>query len=618
MSHLSEDSFGLGSMDAEPLPSQDTAAAATDRPYHAKRPHKKSRAGCINCKTRKVKCNEERPRCRACTLRREDCVYPSATHLSAAGAASSSGPLSPPRSARSTAAGRAAIASSNASALLRAQTSSSPAPFFSSASSSSSCSSSSDSGSGSGSGSGSIVHRSGAAALRIVSARDDLVVPGWATESTSSKPAAYGSRGSRGGASIATNGFTLLDEPLFVPAAIDHVDMKLLWFYTAKGFDAFAAEAGRHPKVDEIMQVTIPRHAFTSRFLMDCLLALSALELQLLNQPIEPSRVLMYRARAFAGYRKAVEEATPETYPALLACSLLLCALSSEMFRDAESTPLYILDWMVVWRGIGLIVRIIDPDELFKSGMYMLFARPPVNLDSSTKHIPNQLLFMVTSIRQDEPDFMYIETYYETLKFLGSLYRELEVGIGRILNLRTITWFTFLPKGFVDVARERRPRALIILAHYLVFVKLCGRLWWMRGIADKEIKDILNVLKGDWMSYVTGPIAALETKDEIELGKILLNNNSWKPDFIYDQVRDIQTKNMTLVDNSGHPVVYNGTWVQADTGKQAVWSIQEPIDSAVAAFKPGELSGLRQLSIEGAEDGSLEPVTTPSDDFNTP
>ncbi|CAK7197745.1 hypothetical protein SEUCBS139899_000393 [Sporothrix eucalyptigena] len=592
MNQLPEDSFGLDGMGAESIPDQGATTMTTDRPYHAKRPHKKSRAGCQNCKTRKVKCNEERPRCRACTLRREVCVYPTAAQTSAAPS------TTPPRAARPPAAARAAIAVST-------NTSTSLMP----ASSSSSSSSSDD---------GSTSHTraySRGGSPGMVSLTDDFTLVNWgsASTTTSRQPVGY----VRGGAPILDNSFTLLDEPLFVPAAIDQIDMKLLWFYTAKGFDAFAAEAGHQPKVDEILQVAIPRHAFASRFLMDCLLALSALELQLLNQPIEPARVLMYRARAFAGYRKAVEEATPESYPALLACSLLLCALSSEMFRDAERTPLYILDWMVVWRGIGLIVKLIQPDMLFKSGMYMLFARPPINLDSSAKHIPNQMLFMVSSIRQDDPDFMYIDLYYETLKYLGSLYRELESGIGRILNLRTITWFTFLPKGFVDIARERRPRALIILAHYLVFVKLCNRLWWMQGIADKEIKDILNVLEDEWKSYVAGPIAALETTDEIAIGKILLNNNSWQPDFVYDPVKDNQIKGLTLVDNSGHNIVYNGSWVQADTGKSAVWNIQEALDTSVTAFKPDELIGLRRLSLQNAEGSSSAPETATGDDaFN--
>lgn len=392
-------------------------------------------------------------------------------------------------------------------------------------------------------------------------------------------------------------------------------DMKLLWFYTAKGFDAFAAEAGRQPKVDEILKVAIPRHAFASRFLMDCLLALSAVELQLLNQPVDPARVLMYRARAFAGYRKAVEEATPETYPALLACSLLLCALSSEMFREADKQPLYILNWMMVWRGIGIVVRLIQPEMLFRSGMSMLFARPPINLDASTKYIPNMLLFMVSSIRQDEPDYTHIDVYYETLKYLGSLYRELESGIGRILNLRTITWFTFLPSGFVEVAREHRPRAMVIIAHYLVFVKLCSRLWWMQGIADKEIKDIRNVLDDEWQSFITAPLAALETDDEIALGKILLNNQSWQPDFVYDQARDSQIRSLTLVDNTGHTVVYNGTWIQVDTGKQAVWNREPAAHTAPATFQADELIGLRRLSLEIPGESSSGNYDTANSDI---
>lgn len=49
--------------------------ATTEKPYHYKRPHRKSRAGCRNCKKRKVKCDEGRPTCRLCTVRKETCVY---------------------------------------------------------------------------------------------------------------------------------------------------------------------------------------------------------------------------------------------------------------------------------------------------------------------------------------------------------------------------------------------------------------------------------------------------------------------------------------------------------------------------------------------------------------
>ena len=49
---------------------------ATDGPFRTLRPHYKSRLGCNACKKRKVKCDETRPVCGTCRLRKADCEYP--------------------------------------------------------------------------------------------------------------------------------------------------------------------------------------------------------------------------------------------------------------------------------------------------------------------------------------------------------------------------------------------------------------------------------------------------------------------------------------------------------------------------------------------------------------
>ncbi|KAI2633629.1 hypothetical protein GGS26DRAFT_554107 [Hypomontagnella submonticulosa] len=41
-----------------------------------RRPHRKSRTGCIACKKRRIKCDEEKPTCAYCKIRSEPCVYP--------------------------------------------------------------------------------------------------------------------------------------------------------------------------------------------------------------------------------------------------------------------------------------------------------------------------------------------------------------------------------------------------------------------------------------------------------------------------------------------------------------------------------------------------------------
>ncbi|KIW69388.1 hypothetical protein, variant [Phialophora macrospora] len=42
-----------------------------------RKPHKKSKTGCYNCKRRRIKCDESGPPCSSCTVHQDDCTYPS-------------------------------------------------------------------------------------------------------------------------------------------------------------------------------------------------------------------------------------------------------------------------------------------------------------------------------------------------------------------------------------------------------------------------------------------------------------------------------------------------------------------------------------------------------------
>lgn len=236
----------------------------------------------------------------------------------------------------------------------------------------------------------------------------------------------------------------VIAEPLFRPCQVsDATDMKMLWFYTTVGYQFFSIQTGRSNLVDDILKVKIVQHAFESPFLMDSLMAVSAMHLQNLDQPIPARRALNYRAKAFEGYRTAIEAANPQDFPALIANSLLMIALSSQMFRDPDGKPLYIVDWMQVWRGIGLIVEMVSPQVLQQSGLAVLFYRPPVDLEKAAAYIPNNLLFMIASIKPGDGDEDHQQTYYDMLKYLGSLYQELkEHGFNSILDLRIITFFS--------------------------------------------------------------------------------------------------------------------------------------------------------------------------------
>ena len=347
-------------------------------------------------------------------------------------------------------------------------------------------------------------------------------------------------------------------EPMYIPADRNLNDMRLMWHYTASTYTSLSSWTGFEPRVARLLRVNLLEYAFHTPFLMDGLLGLTAMHMNYLERPDTPTRLAsMYRARAMAGYRKAIEEADPKTFPALLVSSLVICGLSSAEFRGPDAKPLYVLDWMTVWRGIGLIIQLTKLPAVAESGLAVLFYRPEIDLDASATYVPSNLLFMVSSIPASDPDFPHMDTYYTALKFLGSLYRELtDNGFGPILDLRIIVFLSFTSLEFLELARAHRPRAAIIVAHYLVFLKLVGAVWWMSDIPDREIKNVADLVgpgPGGLSGFMRVPRAALKMTEAQELARLLLNNHEWQPP-AEEKVEQPAWPVRSFVDNTGMPM----------------------------------------------------------------
>lgn len=345
--------------------------------------------------------------------------------------------------------------------------------------------------------------------------------------------------------------------------------MKCLWFYTHKTHESFSSDVTKS-SVIEILRFKVVELAFQAPFLMDILMSLTAQHMKYLNMPISEERALAYRGRAFKGYRRAIETANPENFNALLPASLFMCAVASTQFREEGTPPLYILDWILVWRGIGMIFDLVRPETVYEAGVEALFSRPPIDLNTAALHIPSNLLYMVTSIKPGDEDYPNVDTYYDTLKYLGALYQELSGnGYGPVFDLRTITFFTFLRGDFIDLARERKPRALVIIAHYLAFAKTIRSQtsWWMLGIADREIDNICNLLDNTWDSLLSVPRGVAAAEDRDVIARILLNNSAWQPPKPGGMPLEKYNK---IVDNSGVEIAYRGGFYQVTTRQKPV------------------------------------------------
>ncbi|KFA61737.1 hypothetical protein S40285_04161 [Stachybotrys chlorohalonatus IBT 40285] len=438
--------------DVTPAPEE---ADVMEIPYRSKRPHKKSRTGCKNCKARKVKCNEERPVCRTCRLRKENCVYPSTT--------------------------------TNATRI----------PSYSSKPASAS--------------------------------KQSTSLPSPSPSDGNSTP--YPSSSSQNTQLVRSANPTVTTNLVFLPPHVHQDELKLMWFYSTVSCGSFSVRGVEDDPVKETMRSDIVQQAFSNRFLLDTLFGLSGLHMKMLGQDFDEKRALLYRTRAFEGYRKAIAEANPDSFTALTANSLLLTALTSGSFRDPEAPDLYIIDWMLVWRGIGVIVNFVDRPVLEESSIRLLFSRPPMCVSVGTPYIPHHLLLMISSIPADDPEFFDTTDYYEALEYLGCLYQGLQVDSWSTLNLRIVTWFTYLPAAFCDLARQRRPRALVILAHYAVFLKLLKTIWWLEGVGDRTLGDIRKYLSSEWHPVLQVPFEAMGVDDSLAICRLILKDPTWMPPF---------------------------------------------------------------------------------------
>ncbi|KAJ6781079.1 hypothetical protein PWT90_03060 [Aphanocladium album] len=286
---------------------------------------------------------------------------------------------------------------------------------------------------------------------------------------------------------------------------------------------------------DNILSKTAFDLSFQNSTLMNAMMALSALHIKHMRIA-EPELIrnlaIWYSRAAMAQYVADVEIANPDSIPHLLVASLLMTAVASESFREVRvDNTLCILSWIKLWSGIGVMMQRVTVTGLINHGLSKLFYRPPFNTEGAAKHAPYALSVAASFFIGSDEDVQHRELLLEVLKCIGVLYKHLRDGLSPMMRLRIITWFTFLPAGFIDLVMQKNARALVFVAHYAIFLKLTTRVWWMENVGQKTIEQLVPLMRDSYGSFyeylVETPEKALHTNDIDELGRLLLEDNEW-------------------------------------------------------------------------------------------
>ncbi|TVY13243.1 Sterol uptake control protein 2 [Lachnellula arida] len=277
-----------------------------------------------------------------------------------------------------------------------------------------------------------------------------------------------------------------------------------------------------------VLLLHAPQLGFGNEFLLNCILGISSFHMEHLipNFPeinLIRQQTSLYRVRALNSFREHLGKLplSLETWEASLLTSILLVVLCSKEYVSTDG-DLAVVNWIVLYHGLASVIKMRSYADVQASNVALIFRRELTSLRTAPV-VPQNLIDMVEKIKPLDSDFEYLEWYCKAIDVLGILYAGLrQDGLTSALFVRIISWPSFLSEEFGRCAQEKRPRSLIILAHYLVFTKLVNGLWWLDGSSNAQINAITKMIGREWLLYMRLPLEATRLNKPEEIAELLL------------------------------------------------------------------------------------------------
>ena len=70
----------------------------------------------------------------------------------------------------------------------------------------------------------------------------------------------------------------------------------------------------------------------------------------------------------------------------------------------------------------------------------------------------------------------------------------------------SFTWLFEIPTRYVELLESKRPASLVIFAHFALLLHTAPKFWWNKGMPEKIVKAVADVLPADFTQYIKWPI----------------------------------------------------------------------------------------------------------------
>lgn len=290
------------------------------------------------------------------------------------------------------------------------------------------------------------------------------------------------------------------------PAATRSLELRLMHNYTALTSSTFSDKKDQ----TDAWQLNVPALAQDAEYLMDAILAISALHLRTLH-PADKTLIRAshgYMASALAQFstllRSGVSEDNAE---ALFATATLIAFQSSasRLFDDSDDGYVVPLAWFHSYQGIKTVV-IASWQWLRDSNRIqpIISGQPSLSLDLRPDKTTFFSAFLdgIDEQLEAEAEGTRAETrqaYQHAIAFLNWAHQKPERD-------RIIAFAATVSRRLVVLISESNPRALVIIACFFAMTKVVDDVWWLHSIAKKEVNGIYGLLPAEWLAKMEWPM----------------------------------------------------------------------------------------------------------------
>lgn len=319
--------------------------------------------------------------------------------------------------------------------------------------------------------------------------------------------------------------------------ALGMTDLRLLHNWTFEAYKGF----GDTIKEDSFWQIEVPQLAFTHPSLMHGLLAISCLHLARRSRDRRthyPTIAAEHQNKALPAYRSIISDLernrTEQEGLAVVAFTRLttIYAILSPIATDSQLSKAsraiaHAVESFSLLRGGAKIVAVVgDSSEGCTMTSITRALSDDINLSLNPEDARLALLepsisrdLGVSPLGADDRSQVISNALYLLRRCFAILYLPSKpVRIVRALKM----WVGSIPNTYLEMLRELRSGALVVLARWCIMLKRAETTWYLQGSAENIMSVIAGVLNEEWRARIAWPLQVVYNQG-VELPSLGIN-----------------------------------------------------------------------------------------------